>query len=667
METSVNTPLSLDKSAQNQASRIRSAIRSSLPKDTKSIRDANGRINKKGKEIGKETYAKISSVIPPTEVKEASTIIRTQIREELKQRRKEIRASLDLNWKENGRVKRGRKIEFQEELKKRLLEDDVMQEGYAARKILTSVVTRSQRELTYEKRKEIIEKITNDEIKNFQNQRQADGKKKISDAFAKNIITAIRLREEKEAQSKKGEEAKEKNEEEVNKTPEASEELTPTQEAPPTSTIERTNEILFTIHQLQEVARKRTLDLLRVAGFEGKRLLEGLHDIQRGVRKNPLLAALALSSTLNISAIDSGSQYSNSQVPSSSHTQVQNQPQGGLQLVTRGPENPVKSPEMAKIAKPGVFGVDGNNNPLEIIGYENMQFKIKTDGKQKLMPIEQVTITEGIPVVARNKNMGIRVNTVEAMDLVAKLGVGSVRIDGGWSTVTPEGKLTDQKVVALLEKAKEYKLDVLYQFNPQKKISSEDMYQRLKGILDAYPDVQIEVLNEPDDLNVPFFENRDLKQAAETIKIAQDALSRLRPDKKVVVGALVDPANIPIFAKRIKETNANLDKLEFAIHTYNDKEQVKLMVETMRKNFGKNVSLVITELGADSKENASFIQMLETAREYGIKVYVHQAEDIPDPITQQSFGGVRFDEKTQKFIVPNSRFFTMQALNAAAS
>ena len=41
----VNTPLTLDKSITHQASRIRSAIRTKLPEDTKSIRDGNGRID----------------------------------------------------------------------------------------------------------------------------------------------------------------------------------------------------------------------------------------------------------------------------------------------------------------------------------------------------------------------------------------------------------------------------------------------------------------------------------------------------------------------------------------------------------------------------------------------------------------------------------------------
>lgn len=257
------------------------------------------------------------------------------------------------------------------------------------------------------------------------------------------------------------------------------------------------------------------------------------------------------------------------------------------------------------------------------------------------------TLVEGKrhqPLVPRNPYLGMRNDIPKLMDMVSNLGAFQVRIDGGLSETNGD-TLKDESVKEAVQKAKENNLSILYLFNPQQLLSREEIHKRLEVILAQGGDITLELGNEPDDVNVPFWKGRDLKSYARFIKVASEEAEKIKPGTKVVVGALVERKNFPKLVAYLKQEQVSPNNLTFAIHAYHTPGELSAWIDTVQLEVSQP-KLMVTEAGINVSQfnpqaDANLLEMARMAQRLQIPFFIHQlGRTEVDPVTGEIFGFV---------------------------
>lgn len=279
----------------------------------------------------------------------------------------------------------------------------------------------------------------------------------------------------------------------------------------------------------------------------------------------------------------------------------------------------------------------------------------------KAAPVEAAPVKEKLP--ALNPNLGIRNDVLKLMPLVTEFGARNVRIDGGLSETSPDGKIKDWENLALLDETKRLGLDVLYVFNPQQLISREEIRARLKAILSRDQKITIELGNEPDDVNVPYWKDRNLETFAEFIKIASEETAKIKPDTKLVVGALVGQENIKQLVSHLEKKEVDIKKLTYAIHAYHSADEIWTRVASV-KVATKGAPVMVTEAGITNEGGDNnpgnniqdLVEIYRAARSVSDgPVFIHELPFGQDPITNEHYGLV--SKETGQ---PRADFFTLK-------
>lgn len=257
--------------------------------------------------------------------------------------------------------------------------------------------------------------------------------------------------------------------------------------------------------------------------------------------------------------------------------------------------------------------------------------------------------------------LGIRCDKAVLMEDAKDLGASYVRIDGGRSEVNPTTRvLTYEGKQQALESAKKQGLKVLYQYNPQRLISREEIKDNLVDVIKNYT-VSVELGNEPDDTNAPYWNNQDLatftRFAARAIRVIstidQKVSSQIHQEyhTKIVIGALINQDNSEKlltelksqldYLKNTENFTYDLGNLTFAIHAYHAKEEVisraEIFRSTLIKVFGEDgakANMMFTEIGINhsNKPTSTLVEMYTLARKYSKNqpVFIHELADYED-------------------------------------
>lgn len=264
-----------------------------------------------------------------------------------------------------------------------------------------------------------------------------------------------------------------------------------------------------------------------------------------------------------------------------------------------------------------------------------------------------------------NSHLGIRNDILKLMPLILEFGAKNVRMDGGLSEASSDGGLKDQKNRDLLDEAKRLGLDVLYVFNPQQLLSRKEIRARLKAVLSRDQKITVELGNEPDDVNVPYWKDRNLETFAEFIKIATEEAVRIKPDAKLVVGALVKQEKIKDLVGYLEKKGVDTKKLTYAIHAYHSPDEIWTRIALV-KVATKGAPVMITEAGVavadtdvDSIQEDTLSKLVEM---YNIgrsvtkePIFIHELPYGQDPVTREHFG---FASKEN--FKPRTNFFVLK-------
>lgn len=659
----------------------------------------NKRITNEGKEAGKVAYQEIvgdqKAVEALPTVQEAIKELRRDLRVDLTNKRKTIVEETAKAW---GDKKRNNA--FWQEVHKRQTEDQTYQtailETKETGKLLSSVAQKARSAAQSEIAQQLI-KDNDPRIRIQQDSYVARNKKAPSVAYIANTLAAKILPEKlKNPTSKTTTEPSLSQTATLVPPGEKPREFTPFDQ-PETESIRPLHEttmpseeiLLAEVRRLNEQAakarsaldkqRQKSPEILQKKGFSGGRLLEAFSAIKKSASKN-ILAPFAIISILNVGTtgaqFDMGSLPVAPPPPSHSITTTAPQPASAeVKIVTPQTPPPV---EAKVVQKADAYGKITNANnevffpgsstkiklpstssQIELHGFtQDGNYRIKGYDPQTKMqfevPIEEVAVTQGnlVKESLHNPMVGIRANLPESMEKLGKIGAGNVRIDAGWAEVNPDGSLKDKNVIALLEAAKQNNLKILVDMNPQQLLPREELHKRIQALL-SYGDedrVTFEIANEPD---VFHFWHGDIDSFAEFVKIASEEAWKIKPDQKIVVGALSEPdknggETLHKMVASLKEKGVDMKRLTFAVHAYHYAEVLQDYIDRVQKETGSD-KIMITEMGINllaPEEQDELKKMIAIAKKTGSPFFFHQFEDFgPDPVDHATYGMVKHDGK----------------------
>jgi hypothetical protein len=282
--------------------------------------------------------------------------------------------------------------------------------------------------------------------------------------------------------------------------------------------------------------------------------------------------------------------------------------------------------------------------PVEVRGYgEGPTFRYRyqvaipgEDGKPPTIlavPISQVKIEKGEPVPERglkpNPFFGIRVDSPDLMDRAKKMGVGKVRINAAGCEVIGGNQLEDRKLEATIKQAIKNDLEMVLTFHTNKPIAKEELERRVRCLLSPevmgdYQKFCIELGNEPDNTEVPFWQNRDPKSFSQFIKDATEAI-RAQPNGKeipLIIGGLTYPENTAKWFGAMRKNGINLNDYQLGLHAYGKNGEIGKIETSLQylrdfiKLQGLTSGINITELGIPKYDKIGLVDMLEYATQH---------------------------------------------------
>lgn len=587
-------------------------------------------LNKEGREKAGELYKELKNE-DPASIKQLTREVGEELRGEIKALKRAIKAEAASSWvgEEKGKDRIAAIKKRAEEL---LTQDSRIQTVQAKRKILASITQRANAEITKAKRGEIKKSLTSQEIAEFRT--RLPNLAKTSDAFIINALVAKKFAvEESISSSQAAQAAREQITKEVSATKPQEREAATEKALRLAKAAKKGMDELKTSVMLVSLRRNLgfTVNELKIA-FNGSRQKIGL-----------TLASAALAGALFVAPGQAVS------VLSSIESTFAPKVVAAAQLSSSEAGQPAILPKVQVLsiseqAQPEVLAQASTNfngiRQSEGIGeIQTGTSIVKQRGSIAADLTEEKVIKE--QEIVQSSILGIRNNDADIMDYVPKIGASWVRIAGG------DGELDkDTKLKAALDAAKEQKIKTLYLFNPTHSLPREEIARRLKGILATY-EVMLELGNEPDNLDVPFWENRDLRSFARFIKIASEEAWKINPKTKISIGALVDVSNTKELLDYLKKEGVDTSRLALGVHAYNTVGDIEDKVQAIKKV--TNMELIFTELGTVGENKSNIPKLIETAKKYGSLVFLHELPDYegfgyvtPDSrIANKYFGDVK--------------------------
>lgn len=307
---------------------------------------------------------------------------------------------------------------------------------------------------------------------------------------------------------------------------------------------------------------------------------------------------------------------------------------------------------------------------------------------QEILPAREILPTKELLRFNPAEYFGIRNDNPEFMTQAKDLGCTFVRINGGKGELLTEddpkrglkkGDLAFDETQEALKRAQALGLKILYQYNPQSLIDREQIKQNLTPVITDNGNIMVELGNEPDDKQINYWTNRDLKTFAQFIartvkvidEIDQDISAKAKREHhtKIVVGALVEQERTEEMLSYLKEQLTYLQQNEgfkfdisnliFAIHSYNNLEgidhQAAVVRVALNKIFGQEkgekAGIMFTELGVNDCSESTWLlaKMYERARQHSKNqpVFIHELPNtegfgLVDPTTGKQLEA--FDE-----------------------
>lgn len=270
------------------------------------------------------------------------------------------------------------------------------------------------------------------------------------------------------------------------------------------------------------------------------------------------------------------------------------------------------------------------------------------------IPIDRLDVLSGIPVkdMPQLSYFGIRNNDANLMGFAKELGVSKVRIAA--NNATPD---TDQDLKQALERARAQNLDILYVYNPDASKTPAQIETHLRGVISRY-NPTIEIGNEPDETENNYWvdyakSGKSLESFARFVKSVVDTARRIKPDTKLIIGALVEPERNQLrLFQMLKILGVDLSNIRFAVHAYGI-EELEKRVKAVQAATGQR-NLEITELGFNDNNNSEMLpNLVRRAKRLGMgNVYLHEL-----PQNEKEFGLV--NPKTLK---RSPKYFYLQKM-----
>lgn len=254
-----------------------------------------------------------------------------------------------------------------------------------------------------------------------------------------------------------------------------------------------------------------------------------------------------------------------------------------------------------------------------------------------------------------NITASIRNNDPEKMRLVLDLCFGGVRV-----AVDGMSFYTNPKVKEAIAAAQKLDLKVITVLNPHQldplvlpggQIKTPE--QQIRDLLTLFPNVDLEIGNEPDNSIIPFWKREDLETFAKYFKKVYKEATKINPNINIIVPSTVDIAKTVRLIQLItsydendpEDVKVDLNRLKLAVHVYNESQDIKDKLGFLKQHFKIGSvtysqikdNIVFTEVGVEGPEREGLARMLSYIRGEDEKMY-HNVFSVHELIDARNQG-----------------------------
>lgn len=254
-----------------------------------------------------------------------------------------------------------------------------------------------------------------------------------------------------------------------------------------------------------------------------------------------------------------------------------------------------------------------------------------------------------------NTTTSIRNNHPEKMGLILDMCFGGVRIAVDYTSF-----YTNPKVKEAIAAAQNIGLKVIAVLNPHQldplvlpggQVKKPE--QQIRDLLTLFPNVDLEIGNEPDNSIIPFWKGEDLESFAKYFKKVYKEAIIINPDINIIVPSMVDVAKTIRLMQLItsydkndpEDVKVDLSRLKIAVHVYNEVQDIKDKLGFLKQHFKLGSvtyndikdRIVFTEIGVEGPERESLVRMLSYIRGEDEKMY-HNEFSVHELVNAQNQG-----------------------------